>query len=269
MRSYETIRYAENDGVGRLALARPAKRNAQNPRMWAELRDLGARLATDVPSRCFVVTGEGPSFSAGIDLVEGLGNLTTTVAENQNLDEAVNLGLRAAGSFSWIPKLPCATLAMVQGHAYGAGLQLALSCDFRVFTESAQVGLREIRYGILPDMGACWRLPHMVGEGRAKEMILLGKIVGASEALEMGLANEVIPDESLAERTDDWTAQLASLPPVAVSGAKRLLASAWKIGEEEAQVEAVHAQLECLRSNDFREGLAAHAERRDPVWTGS
>jgi enoyl-CoA hydratase/carnithine racemase len=139
MQLYETIRYAERNGVGRLTLARPEKRNAQNPLMWAELRDLGGRLAIDAPSRGLVVTGEGPSFSTGIDLVEGFGSLTTTVAENDNLDEALELGLRATGSFLWIGALDCASLAMVQGHAYGAGLQLALACDFRVLTRYGRV----------------------------------------------------------------------------------------------------------------------------------
>jgi enoyl-CoA hydratase/carnithine racemase len=264
---YETIRYGEAGGVGKLTLARPAKRNAQNPRMWAELRDLGAELRAHGPLHGLVVAGDGPVFSAGIDLVEGLGNLADLAGRPAAGDE-IGLGLQTVRSFSWIGKLGCPSVALVQGHAYGAGLQLALTCDFRVFTETAQVGLTETRYGILPDMGAAWRLPHIVGDARAKEMMLLGRVIGAAEALRIGLANEVVADDALPRCVSEWTARLASLPPLAVAGAKRAIHAAWTLDEEAAETEAVRAQLRCLRSSDFQEALAAHAAGRRPVWTG-
>ena len=268
MPEYETIRYQEEGGVGKLTLARPAKRNAQNPRMWEELRDLGARLQAHGPRHCLVVAGDGPVFSAGIDLAEGLGGLVTTLANQPDADKTTGLGLQAAKSFSWIGKLDCTSLALVQGHAYGAGLQLALACDFRVFTETAQVGLTEIRFGILPDMGAAWRLPRIVGDARAKEMMLLGRVIGAAEALRIGLANQVVPDDALSGCGSEWTGRLASLPPLAVAGAKRAIRAGWTLDEEAAEIGAVRAQLRCLRSQDFQEGLAACAAGRRPVWAG-
>lgn len=268
MTSYETIRYQEESGVGTLTLARPAKRNAQNPLMWQELRDLGVQFQAHGPRQGLVVVGDGPVFSAGIDIVEGFSGLLSNLAEQPTADEALARGRQAVRSFSWIGKLDCASVALIQGHAYGAGLQLALTCDFRVFTETAQVGLTETRYGILPDMGAAWRLPRIVGDARAKEMMLLGRVIGASEALRMGLANQVVPDDALASCAAEWTTRLASLPPLAVAGAKRAIQAAWTGDEEAAETEAVHAQLRCLRSRDFQEGLAAHAAGRQPVWTG-
>lgn len=268
MTRYETIRYEEDSGVGKLTLARPAKRNAQNPRMWQELRDLGAQLQARDPLHGLVVAGDGAVFSAGIDLVEGFSGLLSNLAKQPDAGEAVALGRQTVRSFSWIGKLGCASVALVQGHAYGAGLQLALTCDFRVFTETAQVGLTETRYGILPDMGAAWRLPRIVGDARAKELMLLGRVIGASEALRMGLANQVVPDDALASCASEWMARLASLPPLAVAGAKRAIQAAWAADEEAAETEAVRAQLRCLQSRDFQEGLAAHAAGRQPVWTG-
>jgi len=161
---YQTIRYERDGDVGTLSLARPGKRNAQNPLMWAELAELGVKLLPDETLRCLVVTGDGAAFSAGIDLVEGLAGTMAGFAERPVDDEARAAGAAAAATFSWIPDLGCASVAAVRGHAYGAGLQLALACDFRIFAEGTKVGLTETRYGLLPDMGATVRLPRIIGE---------------------------------------------------------------------------------------------------------
>src|SRR3984957_15475188 len=158
MSGYQTIRSQRQAGVGTLTLARPGKRNAQNPLMWQELATLGAELRPDETLRCLVVAAEGPAFSAGIDLAEGMAGLLAGWAGRPADDEQVIAkGTAAAGTFSWIPELGCASVAAVRGHAYGAGLQLALACDFRIFAEGAKVGLLETRYGIMPDMGATVR----------------------------------------------------------------------------------------------------------------
>ena len=174
MTSYRTIRYERTHAVGVLTLARPDKRNAQNPAMWQELRALGETLTDDPDLRCLIVRGDGNSFSAGIDLIEGLGTVAAWADDPQDRRNHAE-GALAAGTFQWIPRLPCPSVAAVQGHAYGAGLQLALSCDFRIFAASARVGLIETRFGLLPDMGATVRLPRIVGESRARELILLGE----------------------------------------------------------------------------------------------
>ena len=179
MGHYSTIRYERNGHVGTLTLARPDKRNAQNPAMWEELRRLGTELLADQSLRCLLVAGDGPSFSAGIDLVEGLAGIIAEFAVRPPEERTLEAGLSVAGTFSWLPKLACPSVAAVQGHAYGAGLQLAIACDFRLFAENAMVGLTETRYGILPDMGATVRLPRIVGEGRARELILLGEVIDA------------------------------------------------------------------------------------------
>src|SRR5271155_1984574 len=123
------IRFERRAETGSLTLARPAKRNAQNPLMWQELQDLGRGLSSDETLRCLVVTGEGPAFSAGIDLVEGIGGGLAAFSGRPEDSESLAAGLAAAGTFGWIPDLGCASVAAVRGHAYGAGLQLALACD--------------------------------------------------------------------------------------------------------------------------------------------
>jgi enoyl-CoA hydratase/carnithine racemase len=249
-------------------LARPGKRNAQNPLMWEELARLGAELRPDDSLRCLVVTGEGPSFSAGIDLVEGMAGLVADLAERPDGEQALAAGLSVAGTFSWIPDLGCASVAAVRGHAYGAGLQLALACDFRIFAAGAKVGLLETRYGIMPDMGATVRLPRIVGESRARELILLGDVIDAEQALRIGLANRVVADGELEAAAAELAARLAAQPPIAVRGARRAIDAAWYRGPEESFRVALEEQLNCLRSEDFKEGLQALAEGRSPHWRG-
>jgi enoyl-CoA hydratase/carnithine racemase len=268
MSDYQTIRYERQDGIGTLTLARPGKRNAQNPLMWRELARLGAELLPDETLRCLVVTGEGPAFSAGIDLVEGmagmLGDWAGQPAGERNVAEA----MAAAGTFSWIPALDCPSVAAVRGHALGAGLQLALACDFRIVAEGAKLGLPETRYGLLPDMGATVRLPRIVGESRARELILLGEVIDAAEALRIGLANRVVADEDLDAAAAEFAGRLAAQPPVAVRGARRAIDAAWYRDAEESFRVALEGQLRCLESEDFKEGLQALAERRTPHWRG-
>ncbi len=265
---YQTIRYQRQGDVGTLTLARPAKRNAQNPLMWQELARLGAGLLADETLRCLVVTGDGPVFSAGIDLAEGMAGMLAEWAGRPAGERDVNAAVAAAGTFGWIPELGCASVAAVRGHAYGAGLQLALACDFRIFAEGTRVGLPETRYGLLPDMGATVRLPRIVGESRARELILLGEVIDAAEALRIGLANRVVPGQDLDAAAAELAGRLAAQPPLAVRGARRAIDAAWHCGPQESLKLALEAQIRCLESEDFGEARQAMAEGRPPVWRG-
>ena len=129
-RALQTIRYERSGGIGHLILARPDKRNAQNPLMWKELVRLGSELVRDETLRCLVVAGEGPTFSAGIDLVEGLAKIQADLAdlaERTAHEDRIAMGLQVAGTFSWIPELGCASVAAVRGHA----MRTARACSWR------------------------------------------------------------------------------------------------------------------------------------------
>lgn len=265
---FETIRYERDGDIGVLTLARPGKRNAQNPLMWAELARLGVTLRADDTLRALLVTAEGPTFSTGIDLIEGMEGLLADVAERSDDEDALAVGAAAAGTFAWIPELGCASVAAVRGRAFGAGLQLALACDFRIFAAGTEVGLLETRFGLLPDMGATVRLPRIVGESRARELILLGDVVGADEALRIGLANRIVADEELDAAAAELAARLAAQPPIAVRGARRAIDAAWHRDPDESFRLALEEQLRCLESDDFQEARRAMAERRPPRWRG-
>ena len=268
MSGYQTIRYQRDGDIGTLTLARPGKLNAQNPLMWEELAGLGGELLPDQTLRCLVVTGEGRAFSAGIDLVEGMAGIMADIAERPGSEDTLAAGRAATGAFGWIPGLGCASVAAVRGHAYGGGLQLALACDFRIFAEGTKVGLTETRYGIMPDMGATVRLPRIVGESRARELILLGDVIDAAEALRIGLANRVVAGADLDAAAAELAARLAAQPPIAVRGARRAIDAAWHRGAEESLRLALDEQLRCLESEDFKEALRAMADGRRPQWRG-
>ncbi|QZA08376.1 enoyl-CoA hydratase/isomerase family protein [Mycolicibacter heraklionensis] len=255
MSKYETIRYEERAHVGTLTLARPGKRNALNPAMRAELDHLGRQLLADEALRCLIVAGDGPAFSAGIDLVEDMAGTLVALAERPVDDETVELGLRVAATFEWIPQLGCPSVAAVRGHAYGAGLQLALACDIRIFTRDARVGLTETRYGLLPDMGATFRLPRLVGEGRARELILLGEVIDAAEALRIGLANRVVGDDELDSAASEFAQRLARQPQIAVRGARRAIDAGRRLDDVASLRAAVTEQARCLASDDFRQAI--------------
>jgi len=265
---YQTIRYRRHGDIGTLTLARPDKRNAQNPLMWQELATLGADLLPDETLRCLVVTGEGPTFSAGIDLVEGIAGMVAGWAERLADEHTLAEGTAAAKTFSWIPDLGCASIAAVRGHAYGAGLQLALACDFRIFAAGTKVGLPETRYGLLPDMGATVRLPRIVGESRARELILLGSTIDAAEALRIGLANQVVASQDLDDAAAEFARRLAAQPPLAIRGARRAIDAAWHCSPEESFRRAIEAQIRCIGSEDFKEARQAMTEGRAPHWRG-
>jgi enoyl-CoA hydratase/carnithine racemase len=268
MTAYQTIRYELTGQIGTLTLARPEKRNALNPLMLQELAQLGEALLTDDTLRCLVVAGDGPSFSAGIDLVEGLAGMIAAFAERTADEHTRELGRAAAGTFRWIPRLGCPSIAAVHGHAYGGGLQLALACDFRIFAQSAQVGLTETRYGIFPDMGATVRLPRIVGESRARELILLGDVVDAPHALAIGLANRVVDDTELQAAVVEFAERLAAQPPLAIRGARIAIDAAWYRDSDDGFSVAVEEQIRCLASEDFKEAQQAMAEGRMPQWQG-
>ena len=173
-----------------------------------------------------------------------------------------------ARTFDWIPRLRCPSIAAVRGHAYGAGLQLALACDFRIFARGAQVGLTETRHGILPDMGAIYRLPRIVGESRAGELILFGEVLGAEEALRIGLANRMVNDNELESAAKEFADRLAAQPPLAVSGARRAIDTVWRMSADDALRVAVEKQARCLASEDSTEAGRALTAGRPPRWKG-
>ena len=211
--------------VARVVLDRPEVRNAQTPAMWRALAEFGASLPDDV--RVVVVSGDGPSFSAGIDLQLVTGGDEALVALGTRpaaeIDDTIS-GYQAG--FSWLRRPEFVSVAAVHGHAVGAGFQLALACDLRVVTPDARFCMREPALGLVPDLTGTQPLVDLVGYSRALEICVTSRWVRAEEAAQLGLANIVVPADELAVAVEDLTAALLSPPVGAVRETKALLLGA-------------------------------------------
>jgi enoyl-CoA hydratase/carnithine racemase len=263
----ELIRFERRDNVGWLTLNRPEKLNAQNQEMWNELRQLGRDLENDTELRCLVVTGEGRAFSAGLDqsLLVG-GGIAGGVPEPSD-NGATPMVKPEQLPFYWIHTAPFASIAAVRGYALGAGFQLALACDLRIFAEGTKVGLLEFKYGLLPDMGATEWLTRLVGPAVAKELIFSAEQISAKKAKRLGIANRVVPDGKLEAAAEELAHKLAAQPPLAVKYAKKAIQAAYEPDGRAVEL-ALQGQMECLRSEDFREAGKAFVEKRAPVYKG-
>jgi enoyl-CoA hydratase/carnithine racemase len=222
------VRTARDGAVLTVTLDRPDQLNAQTPATWAALAAVGGALDDDV--RVVVVRGEGRSFSAGLDrtlfsadpgTAGGLGELGRLPAEEAQ--ERIR-GYQAG--FRWLRSPGIVSVAAVQGHAIGAGAQLALACDLRVLTEDATVRLPEATLGLVPDLTGTSTLVELVGYARALELCLTGRAVGAAEAQAIGLANAVVPAAGLADAVASLVAALIAAPVGASRETAALIRSA-------------------------------------------
>jgi methylglutaconyl-CoA hydratase len=243
-----------------VTLNRPDVRNALSRAMNIELSELATELDQDPDVRAVVITGSGDkSFSAGADLKERRGLSPDEVGHYVS---AISTAITAWADM----RKP--TICALNGSAYGGGLEVALACDFRILVEGAELGLTEVKLGIMPGGGGTQRLPRLIGEARAKEMILLGRRIGAARALEFGLVHQVVPRAGLGAAVEAMLAELATCGPLSVRSAK----AAIERGYGKPISEALDIERDCydvtLFSEDRNEGLAAFAEGRPPNYIG-
>ncbi|MGE0547822.1 MAG: enoyl-CoA hydratase/isomerase family protein [Kofleriaceae bacterium] len=243
-----------------VTLNRPDVRNALSRDLNLRLRELAATLGARQDVHAIVLSGAGEkAFCAGADLKE---RRKVPAAESAPYINAIAGAVNAWGD---LRKL---TIAAMNGSAYGGGLELALACDLRILVEGAELGLTEVRLGIMPGAGGTVRLSRLVGEARAKELILLGRRISATRALEIGLVNQVVPRAGLAAAIDTIVAEAEGCAPLSISSAK----SAIERGYGEPIDAALEIERQCydvtLFSADRDEGLAAFAEGRPPKYHG-
>jgi enoyl-CoA hydratase/carnithine racemase len=276
----DEIGLERDGGVVRLTLNRPEKLNAQTVGMWHYLARLGAELAADDSIRVLVVAGAGRSFSAGIDIstftsapadappaeldVSATGGKSGAASDAEQIDGI----LAIQKAFSWLEDAPYPTIAKVQGHAYGAGMQLALACDLRIVADDVRMGLLELNWGLMPDLGGTVWLPRLVGPAKALELMVTGAKLGADELLALGVVNRVVPSAALDDTVDDLVAELLRRPPLALRGAKAAVRGGWGESTAVGMRAAAVAQLACLRSADFVEAGRAFVEGREPRFEG-
>jgi enoyl-CoA hydratase/carnithine racemase len=212
-----SIVYSEDHGrVRHVVLNRPEKRNAMNQELLLALGEELREAAAASGVHCVVLRGEGPVFSAGVDL----GELAESAGEPGLLRPFRSVFLECANLCETMAK---PVVCQIHRTCVGGALEVALGCDLRVASGDAQLGLPEVRFGIIPDVGGSTRLPAVVGLGRAKELIMTARMIGAAEAERIGLVNRVVAPERLEQATQELVEELLANSPVAVGRAKRVI----------------------------------------------
>jgi len=246
------------NGVVTLTMNRPEKKNAMNSAMFEELLAVFREVDASTTDRVLVITGAGDAFCSGADLAD---RGSDTRHPLQRLHWVGNIALA-------LHRIPKPVIAKVNGVAVGAGMNLALGCDLIVASETARFSEIFVRRGLSIDFGGSWVLPRLIGMHRAKELALLGEIISAKEAAELGLVNRVVPADQLDTVVGEWATRLAAGPPIALSMTKRLVSESFNVTMEEALEAEGLAQTVNNATEDAREAIKAFLEKREPRFSG-
>lgn len=247
------------DRIATITLNRPDKLNAFGGTMRHELVAALDGVAADESARCVIITGAGRGFCSG-------GDVDAMRRMRQEGDSASFAGLLEAGReiVTRIRSMPKIVVAMINGVAAGAGCNLALACDYRVASADAKLGETFVRIGLHPDWGGTWFLPRLVGPSRALEIMASGRMVGAEEALAIGMVDRVVEPARLREETHALAAAFAAGPPSAVAAIKRSLHDSAENDLDAQLALEIEKQLAAFASPEAAEGIAAFLEKRRP-----
>jgi enoyl-CoA hydratase/carnithine racemase len=250
----------DGDGVEILSLNHP-KVNALSTGLLAELEQRIGAIEANPGVRAVLVTGEGQYFSAGADLKE---------MATLGMDDAPAIVRRGQALFERLSAVRPPVVAAINGLALGGGLELALACDLRVAGESAKLAAPEVNFGLLPAYGGTQRLTRLVGPSKAMELVFTGSVVGAAEALRVGLVNKVVPAGQELRAARDLAHTIALKAPRAVAGAKRAIRLGYdRTLREGLELEAEAFETDVLSTRDLGEGIQAFLEHRPPKFTGA
>ena len=250
------------NGVATLTLNRPEALNALSMDIRNGLIAALNRYAEDEAVRCIVITGAGRAFCSGGD-VKGMGDRAARGLESRargiQFSNAIPMAMR---------KHPKVIIAMVNGVAAGAGLSMSMACDMRIAARSARFTTAFLKVGLSGDWGGSWTLTRLVGTAKARELFFLPDLIGAEEALRIGLVNRVVDDAELTSATMEMARRIADMPQIAVAATKRnLFESETGSFDTVLDMEAFN-QARCSQTEDHREAVAAFKEKRKPVFQG-
>jgi methylglutaconyl-CoA hydratase len=258
--SYTTLKLEYDGPLATITLNRPDKRNAISYELIDDiLRALGE--VEESPAQILILTGAGKAFCSGMDL-DNLRAITGRTAEQSRADSETMARL-----FRTLYEFPKVTIAAVNGPAIAGGCGLATLCDFTVASAEAKFGYTEVKIGFLPAIVSTFLL-RQVGEKQARDLLLTGRIIGADEALRLGLVSEVVSAEELAARVRELANSLLQNSPASLLATKRLLKQ-FAAGDLERDIAmAVEENARIRMTADFREGVSSFLEKRTPRWTG-
>jgi len=258
--AYENIMYEVKQGIATITFNRPKALNALNGALLAELSQALDEIAADEDIRVLILTGAGDkSFVAGADITE----LATF-----NSLQAKGFAGNGHSIINKLQQLPIVVIAAVNGFALGGGTEIAIACDFIYAAENAKFGQPEINLGLIPGFGGTQRLPRLIGSNMAKEMIFTGKMISAEEALQLGLANKVIPQDKLMEEVMKTAGAIAAKGKVSLREAKQAINNGMNVDLATGCGIEIGAFAICMASPDAKEGTSAFLEKRKAEFKG-
>jgi enoyl-CoA hydratase len=257
--TFENLILDRRDRVAVITVNRPEKLNALNLATRKEILSAFEQLRNDPEVRVVVITGAGDkAFIAGADINEFAGK---TALQQREV-------MRSARAFDVMEDFPKPVIAMINGYALGGGCELAMACDIRIASTKAKLGQPEIKLGIIPGGGGTQRLPRLIGEGKAMELILTGDMINAEEALRLGLVNHVVPPEELESKTMELAHKIAEMSPVALMAAKQTVKNAARLDLRAGLEAEIDLFSLCFCSEDKEEGVRAFMEKRKADFRG-
>ncbi|MES2732196.1 MAG: enoyl-CoA hydratase-related protein [Bacteroidota bacterium] len=260
MTAFQNINLIRQNGIAKLIINRPSKRNALNTKTMDELKIAIQEVYDDPTIKGLIVTGEGDqAFVAGADISE-IADLTQV-----NSRKYSERGQEIFSLFEYCPK---PTIAAINGFALGGGCELAMACHIRIAVESAKLGQPEVTLGLIPGYGGTQRLTQLVGKAKAFELIMTGDLITATEAHRLGLVNHVVEDiPALMAKAEEILRKIISRAPLAIEMAINSINAVFNEEEDGYYTEANSFSI-CCKSEDFKEGTKAFLEKRKPVFTG-
>ena len=258
--TYETLLCQVHEQIATITLNRPKVLHALNAQVFDELESVFIALSKDAAVRVILLTGAGEkAFAAGADINE----LAATDAGTGEVKAR-----RGQGVFRLIEMCGKPVIACVNGFALGGGCELAMACTLRLASETAKLGQPEVKLGLIPGYGGTQRLPRLVGQAAALKLLLTGEMVGAAEALRIGLVDEVVPAERLMVRAEELGRMMVAMAPLAVTGCMEAVRRGSELSLDDAMKVEAEIFGRLCGTGDKAEGTTAFLEKRPPVWTG-
>ncbi len=255
---YKILKTEINEGIAIVTISRPNAMNALNTRFFHEMDDLVAKMNADSAVRAMIITGEGKAFVAGADIAEMV---------DKDEDGGESFSRLGQNTFSSFGKMRIPVIAAINGFALGGGMELAMGCDFRIANTKAKFGQPEVTLGLIPGYAGTQRLPRLVGMGDALYLLMTADMIGAEDALRIGLVQKVVEPEELMETVINIAKNIAKKGPKAIEKVKKVV----RIGREMSRNFGEELEAEEFGSlfgegNEGKEGMEAFLGKRKPEW---